>query len=47
MTVFMFAQAVYLLFSAVYVCKETIEHILLAAGDGHHHHPGEDDGLIG
>lgn len=47
MTVFMFAQAVYLLFSAVYVCKETIEHILLAAGDGHHHHPGEDDSWIG
>ncbi|KXN87634.1 hypothetical protein AN958_08338 [Leucoagaricus sp. SymC.cos] len=46
-TVFMFAQAVYLLFAAVYVCKETIEHILLTAGDGHHHHPGEDDDWIG
>ncbi|KAF5350474.1 hypothetical protein D9756_008494 [Leucocoprinus leucothites] len=47
LTLFMFAQAVYLLFSAVYVCKETIEHILLAAGEGHHHHPGEDDSWIG
>ncbi|KAJ3562819.1 hypothetical protein NP233_g9338 [Leucocoprinus birnbaumii] len=47
LTVFMFAQAVYLLFSAVYVCKETIEHVLLAAGEGHHHHPGEDDDWIG
>jgi hypothetical protein len=43
----MFAQSVYLLFAAVYVCKETIEHVLLAAGDGHHHHPGENDDEIG
>ncbi|KAF9445668.1 hypothetical protein P691DRAFT_805316 [Macrolepiota fuliginosa MF-IS2] len=47
LTVLMFAQAVYLLFSAVYVCKETIEHVLLTAGEGHHHHPGEDDDWIG
>lgn len=42
-TLFMFAQAVYLLFSAVYVCKETVEHLLMGMGDsdgggGHHHH---------
>lgn len=43
-TVLMFAQSVYLIFSSVYVCKETVEHLLLAAGDdmrhhgGHHHH---------
>ena len=44
-TVALFAQAVYLLFSAVYICKETLEHALLSAGDaGHHHHhsPGQD-----
>ena len=43
-TVALFAQAVYLLFSAVYICKETLEHALLSAGDaGHHHHhaPGQ------
>jgi hypothetical protein len=43
----MFAQAVYLLFSAVYVCKEAIEHILLTAEDSHHHHIGENDDWIG
>ncbi|KAL0945998.1 hypothetical protein HGRIS_012273 [Hohenbuehelia grisea] len=52
-TVLMFAQAVYLMFSSVYVCKETVEHLLLSAGggavgveghsEGHHHHHGEDD----
>jgi len=42
-----FAQCVYLIFSAVYVCKESIEHVLLlhgpdeegldgAAGEGSH-----------
>jgi hypothetical protein len=44
-TVALFAQAVYLLFSAVYICKETLEHALLSAGDaGHHHHhsPGQE-----
>lgn len=30
----MFAQAVYLMFSSVYVCKETVEHLLLSAGAG-------------
>lgn len=39
----LFAQAVYLMFSAVYICKETIEHLLLAAGSSHHHHAGDDD----
>ncbi|THH19331.1 hypothetical protein EW146_g1802 [Bondarzewia mesenterica] len=39
----LFAQAVYLMFSAVYVFKETVEHLLLSAGESHHHHhPGDD-----
>lgn len=43
MTVFIFAQAVYLMFASVYVCKETVEHVLLSMGEtrgegGHHHH---------
>lgn len=44
-TVLMFAQAVYLMFSSVYVCKETVEHLLLSAGgqEGHHHHAGDED----
>ncbi|KAG6816229.1 hypothetical protein H0H93_008285 [Arthromyces matolae] len=49
-TVLMFGQAVYLLFSSVYICKETFEHLLLSAGnvEGHHHHHGdEDEGLMG
>lgn len=43
-TVMMFAQSVYLIFSSVYVCKETVEHLLLSAGEDmqhhadHHHH---------
>ncbi|KAI0062539.1 hypothetical protein BV25DRAFT_1803814 [Artomyces pyxidatus] len=41
-TVVLFAQAVYLMFSAVYVFKETVEHVLLSAGEGHHHHPGDE-----
>ncbi|KAF8064852.1 hypothetical protein FPV67DRAFT_1419729 [Lyophyllum atratum] len=51
-TVLMFAQAVYLMFSSVYVCKETVEHLLLSAGGngggaegGHHHHRGDEDDL--
>ncbi|KAF8994426.1 hypothetical protein BDQ17DRAFT_1251819 [Cyathus striatus] len=49
-TVFLFAQSVYLMFSSVYVCKETIEHLLLSAdagsaADGHHHHRGDEDEL--
>ncbi|KAJ7632930.1 hypothetical protein FB45DRAFT_913915 [Roridomyces roridus] len=42
--VLLFAQAVYLMFSAVYVCKEALEHLLLSAsaGDGHHHHAGDE-----
>ncbi|KAF8916674.1 hypothetical protein CPB85DRAFT_1289054 [Mucidula mucida] len=41
----MFAQAVYLMFSSVYVCKETVEHVLLSmgGGDGHHHHHGDEE----
>ncbi|KII91877.1 hypothetical protein PLICRDRAFT_173673 [Plicaturopsis crispa FD-325 SS-3] len=42
-TVAMFAQSVYLMFASVYVCKETVEHFLLSAGEGHHHHPGDED----
>jgi divalent metal cation (Fe/Co/Zn/Cd) transporter len=42
-TVALFAQAVYLLFAAVYVCKEAMEHFLLSAGEGHHHHAGDED----
>lgn len=29
-----FSQAIYLLFSAVYVCKESVEHVLLLHGGG-------------
>ena len=45
----MFAQAVYLMFSSVYVCKETIEHLLLSAGggEGHHHHHGDEEAGLG
>jgi len=42
-TVALFAQVVYLMFSAVYVFKETFEHVLLSAGEGHHHHSGDED----
>jgi hypothetical protein len=44
-TLAVYAQAVYLLFASVYVCKETVEHILLSAGEGgegHHHHHGDE-----
>ncbi|KAI0705385.1 hypothetical protein C8Q76DRAFT_860798 [Earliella scabrosa] len=41
-TVMTFAQSVYLIFTAVYVCKETVEHILLSSGEGHHHHHGDE-----
>ncbi|KAI0703022.1 hypothetical protein BC835DRAFT_1078291 [Cytidiella melzeri] len=41
-TLALYAQAVYLLFASVYVCKETVEHILLSAGEGHHHHHGDE-----
>ncbi|GAA5982850.1 hypothetical protein JCM11641_004648 [Rhodosporidiobolus odoratus] len=40
-TLAQFAQAVYLLFSAVYVCKESIEHVLLL------HDPQDVDGAHG
>ena len=42
-TVLMFAQAVYLMFASVYVCKEAVEHLLLswgAHGHGHGHGGG-------
>lgn len=46
----LFAQTIYLIFSSVYVCKEAVEHLLLSIGDGHHHHPGDEelgaDGLV-
>ncbi|PCH37427.1 hypothetical protein WOLCODRAFT_140858 [Wolfiporia cocos MD-104 SS10] len=41
-TVVSFAQSVYLIFASVYVCKETVEHLLLASGEGHHHHNGDE-----
>jgi hypothetical protein len=45
----MFAQAVYLMFSSVYVCKESVEHLLLSAGggEGHHHHRGDEEVGLG
>ena len=42
-----FAQSVYLIFTSVYVCKEAVEHLLLSVGDGHHHHPGDEDSGTG
>ena len=44
----LFAQAVYLMFSSVYVCKETVEHLLLSAGgaEGHRHHHGDEEGFV-
>ncbi|KAI0752742.1 hypothetical protein C8Q80DRAFT_1267246 [Daedaleopsis nitida] len=41
-TVMTFAQSVYLIFTSVYVCKETVEHLLLSSGEGHHHHHGDE-----
>ncbi|KAI0372535.1 hypothetical protein BV20DRAFT_964137 [Pilatotrama ljubarskyi] len=41
-TVMTFAQSVYLIFTSVYVCKETLEHLLLSSGEGHHHHHGDE-----
>ncbi|KAI0672289.1 hypothetical protein C8Q78DRAFT_1026273 [Trametes maxima] len=41
-TVMTFAQSVYLIFTSVYVCKETLEHLLLSSGEGHHHHQGDE-----
>jgi len=37
-TLLMFSQSVYLIFSAVYICKEAVEHFLLSAGEDVHHH---------
>ncbi|KAH6902019.1 hypothetical protein BKA70DRAFT_678515 [Coprinopsis sp. MPI-PUGE-AT-0042] len=43
-TLYLFSQAVYLMFSGVYICKETVEHLLLSAGgEGHHHHSGDEE----
>ncbi|KAH9854564.1 hypothetical protein C2E23DRAFT_726136 [Lenzites betulinus] len=41
-TLMTFAQSVYLVFTSVYVCKETVEHLLLSSGEGHHHHHGDE-----
>lgn len=41
MTLSHFSQAIYLLFSAVYVCKESVEHVLLLHGST------EDEGAHG
>jgi len=36
------------MFSAVYVCKETVEHVLLSAGEaGHHHHADDESASTG
>ena len=34
----MFAQSIYLIFASVYICKETVEHLLLSANDDQQHH---------
>ena len=41
-TLMIYAQSIYLIFASVYVCKETVEHLLLASGEGHHHHAGDE-----
>jgi hypothetical protein len=43
-TVLMFAQAVYLMFASVYVCKEAVEHLLLSFGEGAGHGHGHGSG---
>ncbi|RPD61636.1 hypothetical protein L226DRAFT_552504 [Lentinus tigrinus ALCF2SS1-7] len=45
-TVMTFAQSVYLIFTSVYVCKETVEHLLLSSGEGHHHHHGDESASV-
>ncbi|KAF8508714.1 hypothetical protein BU17DRAFT_77911 [Hysterangium stoloniferum] len=42
-TLMLFAQSIYLIFAAVYVCKEALEHALLSHGEGHHHHHQGDE----
>lgn len=42
-TVLQFSQAIFLLFAAIYVCKESIEHALLEGAD--EHHDEDDSGL--
>ena len=46
-TLMTYAQSVYLLFASVYMCKETVEHVLLAHDDSHHHNHGEVSALFG
>lgn len=43
-TTLSFSQSIYLLFSAVYVLKEAVEHFLLSSDseEGHHHHRGDE-----
>ncbi|KAI0698974.1 hypothetical protein C8T65DRAFT_660382 [Cerioporus squamosus] len=45
-TLMTFAQSVYLIFTSVYVCKETVEHLLLSSGEGHHHHHGDETASV-
>ena len=51
-TVLVFAQAVYLMFASVYVCKEAVEHLILSTGDfsgrgsGHGHGTGTSGGSV-
>jgi len=45
-TLALFAQSIYLVFTSFYICKETVEHVLLtanAAGEAHHHHHHNSD----
>ena len=45
-TVALFAQSIYLIFAAVYICKEALERMLMFAGteeEGHHHHAQVDE----
>ncbi|KAI0074357.1 hypothetical protein K474DRAFT_1774086 [Panus rudis PR-1116 ss-1] len=41
-TLLIYAQSIFLVFTSVYVCKETVEHLLLSSGEGHHHHNGDE-----
>lgn len=45
-TLLIYAQSIFLIFAAVYVCKETFEHLLLSSGEGHHHHHGDEESDI-
>ena len=47
-TLALFAQSIYLVFASIYICKETVEYVLLTAneaGEAHHHHHHGSDAL--